>query len=125
LSSREEKEFKRDREDESDPVVQPEVRPNVESCTALSAAKGLVTGPVLTVEIGGEEFVFMADTGAMVSIIQPGISKAYVQPCDVQASGVTGTQLQIIGEQTVTFTLRNGDDSMIFIHICSKPFDTL
>jgi hypothetical protein len=93
----------------------------VESCTALSAAKGLVTGPVLTVEIGGDEFVFMADTGAMVSIIHPGISKAQVQTCDVQASGVTGTQLQIIGEQTVTFTLKNGDDSRLSYTFVASP----
>ena len=28
----------------------------------------------------------------MVSLIQPGIGKAQVQPCNVQARGVTGTQ---------------------------------
>ena len=49
----------------------------------LSAAKGLVTEPVLTVRIGGEEFSFMVDTGAMVSMIQPDIRKAQVQLCDV------------------------------------------
>jgi hypothetical protein len=47
----------------------------------------------------GDEFSFMVDTGAMVSLIQPGISKAQVQSCDVQARGVTGTQLDILGEQ--------------------------
>ena len=34
----------------------------------------------------------------MVSLIQPEISKAQVQPCDVQARGVTGTRLDILGE---------------------------
>ena len=33
-------------------------------------------------------------------LIQPGISEAQVQPCDVQASGVTGTQLDIAEEQS-------------------------
>jgi hypothetical protein len=33
----------------------------------------------------------MVDTGAMFSLVQPGISKAQVQPCDVQARGITGT----------------------------------
>jgi len=89
LSSRAKGKFKRDREDESDPAVLPEMKGG---CTALSVAKGLVTEPVLTLEIEGEECEFMVDTGAMVSLIQPGISKAYVQPCDVQARGVTGTQ---------------------------------
>ena len=37
----------------------------------------------------------------MVSLIQPGISRAQVQPCDVQARGITGTQLDILGEQDV------------------------
>ena len=96
MSTRATRKFKRDREDENDPVVQPELKPYMEvskgGCTALSVAKGLVTEPVLTLEIEGEEREFMVDTGAMVSLIQPAVSKAYVQPCDVQARGVTGTQ---------------------------------
>jgi predicted aspartyl protease len=83
--------FKRDREDEDEPAVQPEVEPNTGGCTALSVAKGLVTEHILTLEIEGEECEFMVDTGAMVSLIQPGISKMKVQPCDVQARGITGT----------------------------------
>jgi hypothetical protein len=58
----------------------------VEGCTASSVAKGCVTELVLTLEIG-------VDTGAMISLIQPRISRAQVQPCDVQARGVTDTQL--------------------------------
>jgi predicted aspartyl protease len=84
--------FKRDRETENVPVGQPEVEPQAEGYNALSVAKGVVTEPVLTTEIGGEVFEFMVDTGAMVSLIQPGISKAHVQPCDMKARGVTGTQ---------------------------------
>ena len=68
-------EFKRDREDENDPVVQPEIKPATEGCTALSVVKGLVTEPVLTIETGGEDFLFMVETSTMVSLIQPGISK--------------------------------------------------
>jgi len=76
------------------------VKPYTEGgCTALSVIKGLVTEPVLTLEIEGEECEFMVDTGAMVSLIQPAVNKAYVQPCDVRARGVTGTQLEILGEQ--------------------------
>ena len=47
-----------------------------------------MTEPVLAVDIGGQEFLFMVDIGAMVSLIQPEISKAQVQPCDMQARGV-------------------------------------
>ena len=117
MSARAKREFKRDREDENDPVVQPELEPYIElvrgGCTALSVAMGLVTEPVLTLEIEGEEREFMVDTGAMVSLIQPAISKASVQPCDVQARGVTGTQLEILGEQEVEFVLRNKNDCIV------------
>ena len=115
MSSRAKEKFKRDREDENDPVVQPEVEPDTKVCTALSVVKGLVTQPVLTIEIGGEEFLFMVDTGAMVSLIQPGISKVQVQLCDVQARGLTGTQLEILGEQEIEF-IRNEDYYMTFVH---------
>ena len=93
MSTRAKRKFKWDREDENDPVVLPELKPYTEGgCTTLSVDKGFVTEPVLTLEIEGEESEFMVDTGAMVSLIQPAVSKAYVQPCDVQARGVTGTQ---------------------------------
>ena len=111
LSTRAKRTFKRDKEDENDPVLLPEVKPYTEGgCTALSVIKGLVTEPVMTLEIEGDECEFMVDTGAMVSLIQPAVSKAYVQPCDVEARGVTGTQLEILGEQEVEFVLRNGKD---------------
>jgi len=71
---------------------------------------------VLTLQIGGEEFIFMVDTGAMVSLIQPRISGAQVRPCDVQARGVTGTQLDILGEQEVEFALCNNDGLVTFVH---------
>ena len=107
MSPRATKRFKRDWEDKRDPAVLPEMKPDTRSCIALLAAKGLVTEPVLTLVIGGEEFSFMVDTGTMVSLIQPGISRAQVQPCDVQARGITGTQLDILGEQKVRFVLQS------------------
>jgi len=94
LSTRAKRKFKRDKEDENDPVVLPELKPYTKGgCTTLSVIKGLVTEPVQTLEIEGEDCEFMVDTGAMASLIQPAVNKAYVQPCDVQARGVTGTQL--------------------------------
>jgi len=45
----------------------------------------------------------MVDTGAMVSLIQPGICKAQLRLCDVQARGMTGTELGILGEQEIKF----------------------
>jgi hypothetical protein len=88
------------------------MKPDTGSCTALSAVKGIVTEPVLTLEIGGEVFAFMVDTGAMVSLIQPRVSRAQVQPCDIQARGVAGTQLDILGKQEVRFILRNNNGYM-------------
>jgi hypothetical protein len=87
MSARAEGKFKRDREDDDDHVVQPEVQPDTrEGCTVLSVFKGIVTERVLTLETtgGGDRRTFVVDTGAMVSIIQPGISKAQMQPCDVK-----------------------------------------
>jgi hypothetical protein len=58
----------------------------------------------------------MVDTCAMVSLIQPGISKAQLQPCDVQARGVTGTKLDILGEQKVEFNVRSNNGDITFVH---------
>jgi len=116
LSSRAKEEFKRGREDESGPAVLPEIEHDLRGCTALPVVKGLVTEPVLAVDIGGEDFLFMVDTGAMVSLIQTGISKEQVQPCDVQASGVTGRQLDILGKQKVEFNLRSSNGDTTFVH---------
>ena len=75
-----------------------------------------MTEPVLTIEIEGEEFLFMVDTGAMVSLIQPRISKVQVQPCDVKARGITGTQLKVLGEQEITFNIKGRDYCKTFVH---------
>ena len=81
MSSREKEKFKRDREDENNPAVQTKINPYMlGDCTALSVANDCVIEPVLTLEIKGEVFSFMVDNGAMISLIQPGISKAQVQP---------------------------------------------
>ena len=61
--------------------------------------------------------MFNVDTGAMVSLIQPGLSKAQTQPCDIKARGITGTQLKILGEQEVTFDIKLGNTSLVtFVH---------
>jgi hypothetical protein len=63
----------------------------------------------LTVEIEGKELLFMVDTGAMVSLIQPTVSKTQMRACDVQARGVAGTQLEILGEQQIEFRIKSRD----------------
>ena len=108
---------KRDREDELDPVVLPENRPPPGPILIVpSATKGLVTEPLLTIEIGRERFEFVVDTGATVSLIKPTISKAQVRKSQVQARGVSGTNLKILGVQEVKFKIKSSTGSMTFIH---------
>jgi hypothetical protein len=61
----------------------------------------------------------MVDTGAMVSVVQPGDNKARVQTFDVRARGVTGTQLEILGEQEIETTLRHDKYCLSTIHAFS------
>jgi len=58
----------------------------------------------------------MVDTGTIISIIQPDISKAQVQPCDIKARGIMGTQLDVIGEQEIEFTLQSNEHDTTFVH---------
>jgi len=92
------------------------MKPDLNRGTALSASTGLVTEPLLTLEIEEEVFFFMVDTGAMVSLIQPGISKALLRLCDVQVRGITDTQLDILGEQEIKFKLYDKGEHTTFVH---------
>jgi hypothetical protein len=75
-----------------------------------------VTGPLLTVEIEGEVFMVMVDTGSMVSLIKPDTRKAQLRACDVQATGVSGTQLHILGVQDIKFKIGAERNSVTFVH---------
>ena len=75
-----------------------------------------MTEPILTLEVGEKDFEFMVATGALVSVIEPGISRAHVLPCYVRARGIRGTQLEVLGEQELEFTLRNQEYSSSFVH---------
>jgi hypothetical protein len=54
VSARASEKFKRDREDEYDPIFLPEVKPGVENRIAQLAVERVVTEPLLAVEIAGE-----------------------------------------------------------------------
>ena len=75
-----------------------------------------MTGPRLAIEIRGMEYSFMVDTGAMVSLIKPSASRAQVQSCDVTARGVTGTELEVLGEQEVEFSIKGQGCYLTFRH---------
>ena len=76
-----------------------------------------MTGPRLAIEIGGEECSLMVDTGAMVSLIKPGISRAQLQSCDVKARGVTDTELEVLGEQEIEFGIKGQGCYLTFRHL--------
>jgi hypothetical protein len=81
-----------------------------------SATKGLVTGPLLTIEIGRERFEFVVNTGATASLIKPTISEARVRKSQRQARGVSGTKLEILSVREVRFIIGFPNKSMTFIH---------
>jgi len=56
----------------------------------------------------------MVGTDAIVSLNSARI-EACVQPCDVQARGVAGTKLDILGEQEVEFNLRSSNEDITFL----------
>jgi hypothetical protein len=108
---------KRDREGELDLVALPESKPSLGPLLILpSAVKVLVTEPSLTVEIGRGKFEFVIDTGATVSLIKPTISKARLRKSQLQARGVSGTNLKISGVQEVEFKLKSPSGDMTFKH---------
>jgi hypothetical protein len=60
-----------------------------------SIRRGQVTEPLLTIEIEGRKCEFVVDTGATVSLIKLTISRAQLRKSQVQARGVSGTNLEI------------------------------
>jgi hypothetical protein len=82
----------------------------------LSAEKGASDRALLTVAIEGERFEFVVDTGATVSLIKLTVSKAQLRKSQVQARGVSGMKLEILGVQNVKFIVRSQLGSKTFIH---------
>jgi len=57
--------------------------------------------------------MIMIDPGSSVSLIQPGVSASKLNRAIVTPFGVTGDELQVKGDQRVTFTI-NGEE---FVHV--------
>jgi hypothetical protein len=57
------------------------------------------------VEIEGSIRRFIVDTGSIVSIIQPGISRVEVSTTNQAPFGVTGKEFEIQGQQEVNFRI--------------------
>ena len=60
------------------------------------------------------------DSGSNVSLIQPGIYRSEVRPSSTTSFGVTGDELDILGEQDVQFSVNNWNCGHTFC-VCSLP----
>jgi hypothetical protein len=71
--------------------------------------------PTVSVYIEGMSRTLILDTGANISIVQPGISRCNVQVTMMEPYGVTGDNLDIRGQQTVPFRLNGGRFTQPFL----------
>lgn len=108
-------EDKRDKKGEPKPDALPDKRPYTTSRFA-SLMEEVGDRTLTDNRNRGEIFIFM-DTGAMVSLIQPTVGKEAMRACDMQARGVTGTQLDILREQQIQFGIKSHEEYV--------PFETL
>ena len=60
---------------------------------------------LLEVEVEGQPHLFLIDSGASVSLVKPGISRAEVFSTNMAARGITGTKLKSLGSQEIKFIL--------------------
>jgi hypothetical protein len=56
---------------------------------------------LLEVEVEGQLHQFLIDSGASLSLVKPGVSQAEVQPTNMAAKGITGTQLKSLVIQII------------------------
>ena len=63
--------------------------------------------PTVRVNIRGVSRGFIVDSGSSVSLIQPGIYRSEVRPSSTTSFGLTGDEIDILGEQDVQFSLNN------------------
>jgi hypothetical protein len=63
--------------------------------------------PVIDVFIQGIHKRFLIDTGASVSLVQPGTSNTPLCQTTLKPQGVTGEALHVLGTQAIEFTIGN------------------
>ena len=68
-------------------------------------AEGTNEDLVLTVKVGEENFEFLVDTGASVSLIQPRVGSGLSDGSQYVVKGVTGSELKIKGLRCLRFQL--------------------
>jgi len=67
---------------------------------------------LLEVLLEGESYQFLIDSGASLSLIEPGMSQAEVKPMDLAARGITGVKLKSLGAQEIEVKLGN----RVYVH---------
>ena len=77
-------------------------------------------GRAVRVNIRGVSREFIVDSGSSVLLIQPGIYCSEVRPSSTTSFGVTGDELDILGEQDVQFSPNNWNYGHTFC-VCSLP----
>ena len=65
----------------------------------------LKTESYVKIKVEGNDYLFVVDTGAAISIVKPDKFKARIKSDKFSARGVTGNELKLIGSQTVLVTL--------------------
>lgn len=83
---------------------------------APAATQEVMTEPSLQINIDGECFDFVVDTSATVSFIKPAVNKAQIRKCKMEARGVSGTNLKVLGIQTIKLQIESETEVMTFIH---------
>ena len=78
--------------------------------------------PTLFVEIERVKRRLILDTGPNVSILQPRVSTGDIKITSAKPYGVTGEDLDIKGQQSISFTLNGSEYSHTFL-ICSHFTD--
>jgi len=58
---------------------------------------------LLETEVEGKIHLLLVDSGASLSVMQPGVSCAELQPTQTPARGITGNKLKTTGIRAITF----------------------
>ena len=74
-------------------------------------------------EVEGRAKRLIIDTGLNVSVLQPGVSSSEVKESLLKPFGVTGEDLDVRGQQQVSFTLGGQTLNHSFL-VCPLPTET-
>jgi len=76
--------------------------------------------PTVAVKIQGAERTFIVDSGSSCSRLQPGVAEVPLESTTFEPFGVTGDNLDIVGEQQVLFEMGRVTFNHSFL-VCKLP----